>query len=322
MPRILAIDIGGTRMRAGAFDGELFAHEVVATEVEKGPDDVIKRLIEVSHRVLKKVGWEKVDGIGMAVPGPLDRVKKTINSPPNMPGWDNIPIGEIFEEEFSAPAFIDNDANAAALGEAVYGAGKGATVVTYFTVSTGIGGGCVIKGHIFHGAGDNAAEFGHQKLDPFGPPCGCGKRGCLEALASGTAIARRAKELLIHNPQSLLWQIVDGDIEKVTAKYVAQAASQGDSLSLRVFQEAGFWLGLGVANIINLFNPKVVVLGGGVINAGELILKPTRETALSKAIPQLASIVEITPAKLGELPGLYGAGEVALQGLRGELDTL
>lgn len=309
-------------MRAGAFDGELLTQEVLATEVERGPEDVIKRLIQASQEVLRKVGWEKIDGIGMAVPGPLDRVKKTINSPPNMPGWDNIPIGEIFEEEFSAPAFIDNDANAAALGEAVYGAGKGASVVTYFTVSTGIGGGCVIKGHIFHGAGDNAAEFGHQKLDPFGPPCGCGGRGCLEALASGTAIAKKAKELLIHNPQSLLWQIVRGDIEKVSAKYVAQAASQGDALSLRVFQEAGFWLGLGIANIINLFNPKVVILGGGVINAGELILKPAREIAFQKAIPQLASIVEITPAQFGELPGLYGAGEVALQGLRGELDIL
>lgn len=322
MPRVLAIDIGGTRMRAGAFDEELLAYEVLLTEVEKGPDDIIKRLIEAGKRVLKKVGWDKVDAIGMAVPGPLDRVKKTINTPPNMPGWDNIPIGDIFEEEFSAPSFIDNDANAAALGEAVYGAGKGATVVTYFTVSTGIGGGCVIKGHIFHGAGDNAGEFGHQKLDPFGPPCGCGRRGCLEALASGTAIARRAKELLIYNPQSLLWQIIEGKIEKVSARYVAQAASQGDALCLRVFQEAGFWLGLGIANIINLFNPKVVILGGGVINAGELILKPTRETAFGKAIPQLASIVEIVPAKLGELPGLYGAGEVALQGLRGELDIL
>lgn len=309
-------------MRAGAFEEKLLTYEVLATEVEKGPDDIIKRLISASHRVLEKVGWNSIEGIGMAVPGPLDRVKKTINSPPNMPGWDNIPIGEIFEKEFSADAFIDNDANAAALGEAIYGAGKGASVVTYFTVSTGIGGGCVIKGHIFHGAGDNAAEFGHQKLDPFGPPCGCGRRGCLEALASGTAIARRAKELLPHNPQSLLWQIVEGDIEKVSARYVAQAASLGDVLSLRVFQEAGFWLGLGIANIINLFNPKVVILGGGVINAGELILKPARETAFQRAIPQLASIVEIVPAKLGELPGLYGAGEVAIQGLKGELDVL
>ncbi|MBC7326861.1 ROK family protein [bacterium] len=322
MPRVLAIDIGGTRMRAAAFEGELLAYEVLATEVEKGPDHVIKRLLEASHRVLKKVSWEKIDGIGMAVPGPLDRVKKTINSPPNMPGWDNIPIGDIFESEFNAPSFIDNDANAAALGEAIYGAGKGASVVTYFTVSTGIGGGCVIKGHIFHGAGDNAAEFGHQKLDPFGPPCGCGRRGCLEALASGTAIARRAKELLLHNPQSLLWQIVQGNIDKVSARLVAEAASKGDALSLRVIQEAGFWLGLGIANIINLFNPKVVILGGGVMNAGELILKPARETALQKAIPQLASIVEIKVAGLGEFPGLYGAGEVALQGLRGELDTL
>jgi glucokinase len=322
MPRILAIDLGGTRMRAGAFDGNLLANEVLQTEVEKGPEDIIRRLIEASHRVLKEVGWDRIDGIGMAVPGPIDRKAKTINSPPNMPGWDNIPIGRIFEEEFSAPSFIDNDANAAALGEAIYGAGQGASVVCYFTVSTGIGGGCVIKGHIFHGAGDNAAEFGHQKLDPFGPPCGCGRRGCLEALASGTAIARRAKELLLHNPQSLLLQLVRGDIERVTARLVAQAASQGDALSLRVFQEAGFWLGLGIANIINLFNPKVVVLGGGVINAGELILKPARETALQKAIPQLASIVEIVPAKLDEYPGLYGAGEVALQGLRGELDTI
>lgn len=322
MSRILAIDIGGTRMRAASFSEKLLAYEVLPTEVEKGPADVIKRLIEASHRVLKEAGWDSIESIGMAVPGPLDRVKKTINSPPNMPGWDNIPIGSIFEEEFSAPAFIDNDANAAALGEAVYGAGKGASVVTYFTVSTGIGGGCVIKGHIFHGAGDNAAEFGHQKLDPFGPLCGCGRRGCLEALASGTAIAKRAGELLINNPQSLLWQIVEGKIEKVSAKYVAQAASLGDALSLRVFKEAGFWLGLGIANIINLFNPKVVILGGGVINAGELILTPARETALQKAIPQLASIVEITPAQLEEFPGLYGAGEVARQGLKGELDTL
>lgn len=322
MPRILAIDLGGTRMRAGAYEGDLLHKEVLPTEVERGPQDILKRLLEASHRVLERAGWERIDGIGMAVPGPLNRVKKTINSPPNMPGWDDIPIGDIFEREFHAPSFIDNDANSAALGEALFGAGRGASVVAYFTVSTGIGGGCVIKGHIFHGAGDNAAEFGHQKLQAEGPLCGCGKRGCLEALASGTAIARRTRELLPSHPQSLIWERIGGDLGKVTAKIVAECAKEGDELAKRVFEEAGFWLGLGVANIINILNPKVVVLGGGVIGAGELILEPVRRIALERAIPQLASIVEIVPAQLGDDVGLFGASAVALQGLAGELDTL
>ena len=185
-------------------------------------------------------------------------------------------------------------------------------------MSTGIGGGIVIDGKILHGANDNAAEFGHHNIMPDGPLCGCGGRGCLESLASGTSIARRTKEMLRGGnatpTSSLIVRLAGGDIDKVTTKMVAEAGQQGDRVALRIWEETGFYLGLGIANVVAMINPERVVIGGGVVKAGEMLLEPTRRTFMARTLPDLAKIVDIVPAALGDDASVTGAVELARQG--------
>ena len=312
---VLGIDIGGTKTMVAVADdcGEIVSQARIHTPREQGPDAVLSE-IEFAGKLLlqeAELGREEVKAIGIGCGGPLDRRRGIILTAPNLPGWDDLPLAEYFEKSFGAPAYLDNDVNLAALGEARRGAGKGVDDLAYFNIGTGIGGGIIIGGKLYRGCG-NAGEFGHQIIEPKGPTCLCGKRGCLESLASGTSIARRAKEYLAVHWDSLIVRMA-GTVDKVTAESVAQAAREGDELAQRIWRETGEYLGLGVANVVNILNPRRVVLGGGVIEAGDLILDPVRQTVRERAMTQLAEDVQIVPGALSDQAGIIGAICLAIE---------
>ena len=313
---ILGLDIGGTKISfaISTTRGEILNKTLLPTEVEKGPDYTINKIIKSIRNLLKSsnVSLSEVKGIGIGSPGPLDPVKGAILNTPNMPGWDGICLKEIFGREFNLPVILDNDANAAALGEKIFGAGKNIKDMFYFTVSTGIGGGLIINNRIYRGASFDAAEVGHTVILPDGPRCKCGKHGCLEALASGTAIAREARQRVKVKPSSLILELANHNKELISAEVVSRAAEAGDELANQIYQEAGRFLGIGVANVLNLINPEMVVIGGGVSLAGELLFKPVRESAKKEAFGRTYQACKIVPAKLGNEAGVLGAVSLVL----------
>jgi glucokinase len=310
---ILGIDIGGTKSIVGVADesGKLLAHKRILTPNVLGPDINIGMILPAADEVVQQAG-DCISAIGIGCGGPLDRKTGTLHAVANLPGWEGICLTEIFSEQFDAPAYLDNDATAAAMGEAMFGAGVGVEDLVYLTVSTGIGGGIIIGGKPYRGCGENAGEFGHAKIVPDGPPCNCGDHGCLESLASGTSIARIARESLAANPKSTLHTLASSP-DDITAELVAKAAAQGDEYAFRVWSEAMYHLGLGVANAVNVLNPRLVVIGGGVTKAGDMLFEPVREVVRQRAMKPLVADVEIVPAANGDLVGLMGAFAIAIE---------
>lgn len=310
---ILGIDIGGTKTIVGVADqsGELLAHKRILTPNVLGPDINIGMILPAASEVIEQAG-QRITAIGIGCGGPLDRGTGTLHKVSNLPGWEGICLTEIFGEQFDAPAYLDNDATAAAMGEAMFGAGRGVDDLVYLTVSTGIGGGIIIGGKPYRGCGENAGEIGHTKIVPDGPLCNCGDHGCLESLASGTAIARIARAGLAANPQSALHTLATSP-DGITAELVAKAAAEGDEYAARVWSEAMYHLGLGVANAVNVLNPRLVIIGGGVAKAGDMLFEPVSDVVRQRAMKPLATDVEIVPAANGDLVGLMGAVAVAIE---------
>ncbi|MCX8053025.1 MAG: ROK family protein [Armatimonadetes bacterium] len=309
---ILGFDIGGTKSIVGVADetGTVLAKKRIETRGHLGPAQALTRLKAAAHEVVCESG-AKVDAIGIGCGGPLDRRSGIIHVVPNLPGWQGICLTHEFGNEFDVPAYLENDANAAAMGEHFFGAGKGVDDFVFLIVGTGIGGGIIANGKIYRGYGENAGEIGHHKIRPEGPPCPCGDRGCLESLASGTSIARIARDRLASKPKTVLWDWIASPGE-VTAEMVARAARKGDEFASRVWFECMENLGIGVANVVNIFNPRLVIIGGGVTKAGDMLFEPVRKVVRERAMPELAKDVEIVPAANGELMGLMGAFAVAL----------
>lgn len=314
---LVGIDIGGTKVAVATAlaNGKLIAKARMATEVERGPQHTIRRMKELVRQVLRDSGGTQPVAIGVGCGGPLDLDEGVILSPANLPGWDAIPLKHILADEFGTEVYVDNDANAAALGEYRFGAGVGVRNLVYITVSTGIGGGIVIDGRLLHGLGAGAGEIGHQTILPEGPRCNCGNRGCLEVLASGTAIARRAREALSRHGGSRMLALAGGDVDKVTAETVVQAVKEQDSLALDIWHETIEYLSVGVANVITTLAPDIVVIGGGVTEAGDLLFLPLRQAVRQRIFVMPVERVEIIPPKLGGEVGVVGAIAVALQHL-------
>jgi len=312
---LLGIDIGGTKTIVAVADdsGNTIAQERIATPRERGPGFVLSAIESALRRLLEQTGTPQagVKSIGIGCGGPIDRERGLILTAPNLPGWDNLDLVGYFRKAFNAETCLDNDVSLAALGEARRGAGVGVDHLAYFNIGTGIGGGIIIGGKLYRGCG-NAGEFGHQVILPDGPPCPCGKRGCLEALCSGTSIARRAKECLSDRPESLILRLA-GNIGKVTAEYVAQAAREGDELARVIWDETGEYLGIGVANVINILNPRMVVMGGGVVKAADLFFDKLKQTVSDHTMPQLTQDVHIVLSQLGDQAGVIGAVQLALE---------
>ncbi|MDW8290889.1 MAG: ROK family protein [Armatimonadota bacterium] len=299
-PYIVGVDIGGTKVACVLADGEgrIVARQWQPTRSAEGWQAVVGQLFEMTERVLQGVSPQLVRGIGISCGGPLDSQAGIVYSPPNLPGWEAVPIKSLFEERFGLPTRLENDANATALAEYRFGAGRGSRNMVFMTWGTGIGGGLVLDGRLYRGTNDLAGEIGHTTVLLDGPLCGCGKRGCLEALASGPSIARRARELAGESPDSLVWQ--KSSPEGVTAQHVVEAAQEGDLFARYVLAEAATYMGIGIANVAQILNPERVVLGTIAVKAGELVLEPLRRALAVHAWQRVRQVLQVVPAELGD----------------------
>jgi glucokinase len=311
---IVAVDLGGTQIRAAlcGIDGQIFRRVARLTEAKEGPDAVIARIFEAITEAIGDVPVADVAGIGVGAPGPLNPITGVVLEAPNLPGWCNVPLRTLVSERFARPTFLGNDANVAALAEYQYGAGRGIRDMIYLTLSTGIGSGIIVDGRMLLGAEGLAAEAGHMIILPNGPVCGCGAHGCLEALAAGPAIARDVVTKIKSGKKSRVIKLVDGDLNKVDAKVVNVAAQLGDKVAITAFRHAGTYLGIGIANLLRLFNPRMVVLGGSVTKAGPLLFDPMHEAIKANTLPFYWEGLAITAAALGDDVGLLGAAALAV----------
>ena len=313
---VLALDVGGTKLAAGVVrgDGTVESFLSVPARRSEGPRAMIDRLVALGREAVDAAGvaWAEIPAIGIACGGPLDPETGVILSPPNLPGWDEVPLTRLVTDALDRPAVVDNDATAAAVAEWWYGAGRGATVrdLVYLTISTGVGGGLILDGRPYRGAAGNAGELGHLTVEWQGRQCGCGRRGCLEAYASGTNIAARAVEALAAAPDEP--STLRGR-DAVTARDVAEAASAGDAIARSVWDETTGMLASAVANILDVFNPELVVLGGGVTRAGRQLLDPVREIGLRLAMAPARGSGDVVLAGLGEDVGIVAAAALAFE---------
>lgn len=302
---ILGVDIGGTKSAAvlGRADGTIIARREEPTEVQTGPQAILARLIAMARELLKQQDLTPRDlsGIGISCGGPLDTKTGIVYRPPNLPDWDAVPVRDLFEEAFpGVRVALENDANATALAEWRYGAGRGTQSMAFLTMGTGIGGGLILDGRLYRGANDLAGEVGHQTILINGPLCKCGKRGCLEALASGPAVARLAQESLHYGRGKRLIEIAGGKPAQITAKHVIDAAKEGDAFCRNVLSEVGTYMGIGLANLIQILNPERIVLGTLAVHAGELLLEPIRTAVSEYAWERSRSVCRIVAAELGD----------------------
>jgi glucokinase len=307
----LGVDLGGTKILAAVVDeaGRVAATARAATP-QAGPSAVVEAIAATANRALEAAGLSRgaVRAAGVGAPGPADPATGMVYAPPNLHGWRDVALGDLVGERLGMPVAIENDANAAALGEHWVGAGRGVDDLLYITVGTGIGGGLILRGRVYYGVSGTAGEVGHMVIVPGGPRCACGRLGCLEAVASGPAIAREARAALAAGRASVLSAVA---AEALDAREVARAAAAGDPLAREVFARAARYLGLATANLVNLLNPALVVVGGGVARAGELLLGPVRRIVAAEAFERPAAAVQIVPAALGPRAGALGAAAAA-----------
>lgn len=312
---IIGVDLGGTNVVVGALSADgsrQLALHTTPTRADLGADAVVQRIAELVERVAAETmaatgaSRERILGVGIGSPGPLDRQRGVVIFTPNL-GWRDFPLRQRVSDAVRLPATLDNDANCATLGEWWLGAAKGARHVVGLTIGTGIGGGLILDGRLYHGVSDVAGEVGHTTIDSTGRRCGCGNYGCLEAYASGPAIAERAREALAGGEPSAMPAMVGGDLGRLTAALVYDAAKQGDRLALEVVRETARLLGAGVANLLNIFNPDVVVLAGGVTQAGDALFEPMRAEVRRRAFKPAVEACRIVPGALQGNAGVVGA---------------
>lgn len=305
---VAGIDIGGTKIAIALENlrGEKIAACRLPMSVENDPYSTVEKILQVIEEMLEG-SCSKLVSIGIGCPSPLDIENGLVMSPSNLRGWDNFPIVKLFSERFDVPVILENDANTAALGELVYGAGRGFENIVYVTVSTGIGGCIIIGGEIFHGVCAGAGEIGHTIVQPDGVRCNCGSVGCLETICAGVHIARRASKGLANGEDSVMREMTANNKE-LSAKTVVEAMRQNDKLAIEIWDETCRFLAIGIGNIITLFAPQAVIIGGGIAAAtGDLLFTPLR-----RLLPDFVSMIplgkiSILPAELGNESGVCGA---------------
>jgi glucokinase len=312
---IIGVDLGGTNIVVSAMslDGSrLFGAQSEPTMAAEGAEAVIARMARMVNATvdttMQEAGVPKRAflGVGIGAPGTVDRDKGLVLAAPNLK-WYDFPLVERMTELTGLPVKLDNDANCATYGEWWLGAARGGTNVIGVTIGTGVGGGIIIDRHVYHGSSDAAGEIGHITIDLNGRRCGCGNYGCLEAYASGSAIAERAREALQNDESSVLPSLVNGDVSKITAAVVYQAAGDGDALALEIVRDTAKYLGAGLANLLNVFNPDVVVIAGGVTQAGEALFGPLRTEVRRRAFKTVSDACRIVPGTLPGTAGVVGA---------------
>jgi len=310
---VLAVDLGGTKV-AAALVSEKYGISVrvnVPTLAAEGPPAVIKRLLETIQALLRQQELAPADlaAICVGTAGAVDMAHGLITLSPNLPGWHDIALGEIVSRQFGVKTHIINDAKAAALGEHRRGAGQGVDNLIVLTVGTGIGGGIIIGGRLYTGVSGSAGEIGHMTIDINGPKCACGNVGCWETLASGTALAREAQQRITQGAPSLLTEMARGG--NITGELVEAAARRGDPLAQQAVARIAESFGVGLVNLVNIFNPGIIVVGGGMARMGELLFAPARRLVAARAFRQASGAVRIVPAALGQDAALLGAAVFA-----------
>lgn len=318
MRYVMGVDIGGTNLVVGAVvtDGSrIVGLRTEPTGAAHGADRVIDRIVTMTNAAIEDTRLADreavIEGVGIGSPGPLNRTTGVVILTPNL-GWHDMPVRDRIGTALGLPAWLDNDANCAMAGEWWVGAAKGARHAVTFTLGTGIGGGIVVDGKLLHGASDVAAEIGHITIETNGRRCGCGNDGCLEAYASGPAIARRTIEAIESGAESSIGAMVGGALDRISAQTVYDAAGAGDPLALEVVQDTAKYLGVGVANLINILNPEVVVICGGVTQAGDRLFTPLRREVTRRAFRPAVQACRIVPGLLPGTAGVVGAAKVFL----------
>lgn len=309
----LGIDLGGTKIAAGVVDaaGRILGRGHRLTQPREGWEAVVGRMVEASAEALAQAGVEldQLRGVGVASPGPVNPQTGVVVEAANL-YFKDVPLVAALYRHFRRPTYLEHDARAAALGEYRYGAGKGAANLVFVTVSTGIGAGIILEGRVVQGSHFSAGELGHTVVLPDGPPCTCGQRGCLEAVASGTGIAALAREAMARGEAPILHELARGDSGQVDARLVAEAARRGDPGCRSVLDQATFHLGMALAGVVNLLDCDRIVIGGGVSRMGDLLFEPVRRT-VSSTVVATARGVQIIPGALGSDAGVLGAASLA-----------
>ena len=307
---VVGVDLGGTKISTALSDleGKIINQTTIPTDAHEDEVPVLNRIINSIEKVVNDsaVSYEDIKGIGIGSPGPLDAKQGIIITTPNLP-FKNFNLVKPISEKFGVPVFLDNDANVAAIGEFMFGAGKGAENIVFFTVSTGVGGGAILNGKVYRGHTSNALEIGHMTVAPHGPRCNCGNVGCVEATSSGTAIAKRAHEALSTKVETSLRKY-----ENVTSYEVFVEAAAGDPVAKDIIDDAMNYLGIAVANAVSIFDPEYVIIGGGVSKAGDVVFDTVRKVVNKRCFKSMAESVKIVPAGLGTDAGLIGAVALAL----------
>ena len=307
----VGVDIGGTNVKIALVDkkGEISYPKTVPTRAEMGYEYTIGNITQCIKDLMTEanITTNDIEGIGFGFPGQIDCDNGIVRILPNIPGWIDVPIAEIMQKEFNVPVKVDNDVRCAALAELNYGAGKGCHNLICITVGTGIGSGIIINNKLVRGASNAAGEIGHIKMEMHnGLMCGCGDTGCFEAYASGPAIVAMAKDY-VRGGKSAKFREIAGSTAAITPAIVCQAAKEGDVVAQRIFTRMGEYLGIGLASVVNLLNPEKIVVGGGVADAGDLLLEPLRKTLKDRAMPIQGAAVEVVPAQLGNTAGIIGS---------------
>jgi len=319
-PLILGIDLGGTKILSSVINpgGEMLSRDHSVTPAAEGPKGVIQAILASAERSLEgaSVGIDRVSAIGVGAPGLSDTEAGILFTSPNLPGWKDVPLRDILQEKLKKRAFLINDGNAAALGEYYFGAAKGVAHFIYVTISTGIGGGIVVDGKVLKGFKGMAGEIGHMTIADDGPPCRCGNRGCWEALASGTALAKETRRRIETGADTTILSLAGGEIDQVTAHTVQSAAEKGDPLANQLILRTAHYFGVGVANLINIFNPEMIVIGGGLSNMGERLFKPAHKEVEERAFNRAYRTVRFVRAALGRNSGVLGAAAFALDEMK------
>lgn len=321
-PYLLGYDIGGTKLAVVIADrnGKILHKVRQPTEAERGPRAVVASLVDMSREAMARAALSPTElaGVGVSCGGPLDTETGVVYAPPNLPGWNEVPLKAWLESALTLPVFVENDANASALAEWSFGAGRGYRHMVYMTMSTGIGGGIILDGRLYRGPNDTAGEVGHMTIVENGPACGCGKRGCLEALCSGPSIARRAREKARSAPGSLLVALAGGDPACITAETVMDAARQDDPAAWEIVDETARYMAVGLGNIVNILNPEVIVIGTILVKAGDLLLEPIRAYLRDETWPRVYGTVRVVEAGLGDEVGDLAAIAVIRQAAQAE----
>ncbi|MEZ4520465.1 MAG: ROK family protein [Thermomicrobiales bacterium] len=303
----LAVDLGGTNLRCGIIDssGNLIAESSQSSGSDEGPEAVVQRIARLIDLVATDQGIADDVPIGLVAPGPLDLRTGTVRYAPNLKGWSDVPLRAMLEDLSGREVMLGNDANAQALGEFYFGAASGVDNLIYVALGTGLGGGVIAEGKLIDGIDGLGGELGHTTVNMDGPRCTCGSQGCVESYCSGWAIARDGQALVNSNRSAAIARIA-GD-HPVEAPAVSEAASEGDPEAGKILRQAGRALGAGLANFVNIFNPEMIVIGGGLADVGSLLLDPARDAMRQYALPDLVGTLEFRRSALGGKTGIFGA---------------